>query len=156
MSDGILTGASLKSGIAQMWQRSSAASLKSVKPAVKPAAKPLLSPLLSPRSTARLPNILKNGLNDRRERLPKFLSFVEFWGHFSKNVFRRRHFTSKQPWNMFKIVKLALKIVKLTAGAKKNNRKEIKRVKTNIFIYVFLVFWSFRKFEKDVNVPPLC
>ena len=111
-------------------------------------------------------HFLKNGLNSTA-RLPKFFPFVEFDGlnsplgspnsfHllnfgviFQKMCLNAEHFTSKQPWNILKIVKPAPKIVKLTAGAKKNSRKEIKRVKTTIFKYVFLIFWSFRKKLKN-------
>ena len=38
------------------------------------------------------------------------------------------------------IVETGPRIVDTDAGAKKNSRTEVKRVKTTIFIYVFLVF----------------
>ena len=56
---------------------------------------------------------------------------------------------------MFKIVKAAPKIVKLTAGAKKNNRKEIKRIILRVFLYMFSLFFEvFGKFEKNEPLKP--
>ena len=44
--------------------------------------------------------------------------------------------------NNFKIIKPAPKIVKLTAGAKKNSRKEVKRVILRVFLYMFSLFFE--------------
>ena len=43
------------------------------------------------------------------------------------------------------IVETEPKIVYLTAGAEKNSRKEIKRVKTSICLYFSVIFFNFRK-----------
>ena len=52
------------------------------------------------------------------------------------------HFTFHPPRARLYIVEPGPKIVPATAGAEKNSRKEIKRVKTSIFLYIFRFFFE--------------
>ena len=56
---------------------------------------------------------------------------------------------------MFKIVKPAPKIVKLTAGAKKNNRNKNKKSQNEYFYICFRCFFEVfgTKIEKDMSSP---
>ena len=60
------------------------------------------------------------------------------------------HFTFHPPRARLYIVEPGPKIVPADAGAEKNSRKEVKRVKKSIFLYFFIVFLKFSEnFEKN-------
>ena len=77
--------------------------------------------------------------------LTNSLHLLIFGVIFQKTCLNDEHFTFHPPRARLYIVETESRIVATDAGAKKNSRTEVKRVKTTIFKYVFVVFWSFRK-----------
>ena len=76
---------------------------------------------------------------------------------FEKCVDRLNISRSTPPRARLYIVETESRKLTTDAGAKKNSRTEVKRVKTTIFIYVFVVFWSFRKIlKKPADLKSRC
>ena len=72
--------------------------------------------------------------------LTNSLHLLNFGVIFQKMCLNAEHFTFHPPRARLYIVETEPRIVDNDAGAKKNSRTEVKRVKTTIFIYVFVVF----------------
>ena len=78
-------------------------------------------------------------MDPKRHRLPKVLWIIKKLKKYKK--YKKIQKKTKKIFKKYKkIVKPGPKIVPADAGAEKNSRKEVKRVKKSIFLYFFVFF----------------